>query len=33
MLKEFNPKIVETLAKTSELLRESAECLAIGNQK
>jgi len=33
MLQEFNPKIIETLAKTSELLRGSAEQLATGNRQ
>ncbi|MGI8789205.1 MAG: tRNA lysidine(34) synthetase TilS [Pyrinomonadaceae bacterium] len=30
MLKDFNPKIIETLARTSDLLREGAEQLADG---
>jgi tRNA(Ile)-lysidine synthase len=33
MLKEFNPKIVETLAKTAHLLREDAEQLADRRQR
>jgi len=33
MLQEFNPKIIETLAKTSELLRGGAEQLATGNRQ
>jgi len=33
LLQEFNPKIIETLAKTSELLQGSAEQLAAGNQQ
>lgn len=33
MLKEFNPKIVETLAQTSGLLRESAEQLAVSGKQ
>ena len=33
LLQEFNPKIIETLAKTSELLNDSAEQLAAGNRQ
>ncbi len=33
MLQELNPKIIETLAKTSELLRGGAEQLATGNRQ
>jgi tRNA(Ile)-lysidine synthase len=33
MLKDFNPKIVETLAKTAQLLREDAEQLADGRHR
>lgn len=33
LLKDFNPKIVETLAKTAELLREDAEHLADGGRR
>ena len=33
LLQEFNPKIIETLAKTSELVRESAEHLIADNRE
>ncbi len=33
LLQEFNPKIIETLAKTSELLQDSAEQLATVNRR
>ena len=33
LLQEFNPKIIETLAKTSKLLQDSAEQLADGNRQ
>ncbi len=33
LLKDFNPKIVETLAKTAELLRKDAEQLAVGSRQ
>jgi len=33
LLQEFNPKIIETLAKTSELLNDSAEQIAFGNRQ
>ncbi len=33
LLQEFNPKIIETLAKTSELLNDSAEYIAAGNRQ
>lgn len=33
LLKDFNPKIIETLARTSELLRESAEHLEIASRQ
>ena len=33
MLKDFNPKIIETLAQTSEILRQSAEQLSVGNKQ
>lgn len=31
MLKDFNPKIIETLAQTAEILRQSAEQLSVNN--
>ncbi len=33
LLRDFNPKIIETLAKTAELLREDAIQLAVGNRQ
>ncbi len=33
LLKDFNPKIVETLAQTARLLREDAEQLALGDRQ
>jgi len=33
LLQEFNPKIIETLAKTSKLLQDSTEQLAVGNRQ
>ena len=33
LLQEFNPKIIETLAKTSELLNDSVEQIAFGNRQ
>ncbi len=33
LLKDFNPKIIETLAQTARLLREDAEQLTVGSQQ